>query len=240
VLDIDRRTGPVVLAHRLDGAGIVEHAPVGGEHRRRVAVRVLPQAELASHVEVEEGVGVAGDQPLGQRGRERQERPVPVAARDAGGRPCPDVPSGDDVEHGQPLHALGVIERHPVRDTAAAVVAGHREGRKAEPLHHLHLIERHRALAVRGVVGCGCGPEGGAVAGQVGRDDGVVLGEQRGGRVPHERRLRVAVQQQQRRAASSDQRVDRPAGRVQLAVLEAGEDARSAVMQQWRHATPPS
>ena len=209
VLDVDGRTGAVVLAHRLDAVRIAEQTPIRGEDLRWIAIRVLAETELPAHMEREEGVGVAGDQTLGQRCREREECPVPVAARDVGGHSGPDVPGGDDVEDREPLHALRMIERHPVGDAAAPVVAGHGEGVEPQPCHRLHLIECHRPLAVRRMVCGGQRPEGVAVPGQVGHDDRVVLGEPRGGRVPHEQRFGVAVEQEQRRAAATDQRVHR-------------------------------
>ena len=47
-----------------------------------------------------------------------------------------------------------------------------------------------------------------AVAAQVGADDGEALGEPRRDPVPHRVRLRIAVQQQERRPAAADPQLD--------------------------------
>jgi hypothetical protein len=46
-----------------------------------------------------------------------------------------------------------MIERHPVRHAAAAVVPGDEERLEAELRHHLDLVVRHRPLGVAGVIG---------------------------------------------------------------------------------------
>ena len=49
-------------------------------------------------------------------------------------------------------HALGVVERHPVRHARAAVVADDVEAVEAQRLHDRDAVARHRALGVRLVV----------------------------------------------------------------------------------------
>jgi hypothetical protein len=117
-----------------------------------------------------------------------------------------------------------VVERHPVRHPGAAVVPGDVEAIEPERLHHRDAVARHRALGVRLVVLGRHRLGRPAVAAQVGDDDRAVLG-QRGRRgVPHRARLRIAVQEQQRRAAAGDAHVDRDLPRVDVAGLEAVED----------------
>jgi hypothetical protein len=74
---------------------------------------------------------------------------------------------------------LGRVERQPLRDAAAAVMAGDGEALVAEVRHQREDVARHRALGVRRVVGGGRRAARLAVAAQVGADDGVALGQQR-------------------------------------------------------------
>ena len=155
-------------------------------------------------MEVEERVGIGADEPLGQRGGLGEERPVPVAEGHRGVGARPHLPGGHDVERGRRGDALGMVERHPVGHTAAAVVPDDREGVVPERGHRLRQVERERPLRVGGVVGRRCRPEGGPVAGEIRDDDGVPLAQERRGGVPHEVGLRIAVQQQDRRTAPAD------------------------------------
>jgi hypothetical protein len=66
---------------------------------------------------------------------------------------------GDDVEDDQPLDSFRVVERHPVCDARAAVVADDRESPELERVHHLHEIEGHLSL----LNPCPSGPPAGAV-----------------------------------------------------------------------------
>jgi hypothetical protein len=57
-------------------------------------------------VEVEERLRVAADEPLGQRGGQREERPVPVAAREGPVGAAPDLPRRDESDRlGAPTYA---------------------------------------------------------------------------------------------------------------------------------------
>ena len=80
---------------------------------------------------------------------------MPVADREPVVGAPPDLARRDDVEHGQPGHRPGVVERHPVGDAAAAVVSRDREALVAERGHRDDEVRGERALAVRGVVGRG-------------------------------------------------------------------------------------
>ena len=122
--------------------------------------------------------------------------------------------------------ALRMIEAQPVRDARAAVVAGEPEAREAQRAHQLDLVRRHRALRVVDVAGAAVGLRRIAVAAQVAADDGEALGEARRDPVPHRVRLRIAVQQQERRAAAADDAVDLRAGGRDLAASGIPETAR--------------
>ena len=73
----------------------------------------------------------------------------------------------------------------------------------AEVLHDLDHVARHLDLGVRRVIGRGPRLERAAVAAQVGAYDGEPRGELRCHGVPHEMALRVAMEQEQRRARAA-------------------------------------
>ena len=118
------------------------------------------------------------------------------------------VPGRDDVEEGHPGDHLGVVEAQPVGDPGAAVVADDREALEAELAHEPDLVGGHRPLGVRRVVGRRGGAGRVAVPTQVGEDHRVPVGEPRRDAVPHDVGLRVAVQQQDRRAVTTHLGVD--------------------------------
>ena len=51
----------------------------------------------------------------------------------------------DDVDAGEFLHALRMIERQAIAHARAAVVAGHAELPEAEVFHHVDLVLPHAA-----------------------------------------------------------------------------------------------
>ena len=91
-----------------------------------------------------------------------------------------------------------------MRDAPAAIVAREPEAREAERAHHLHHVGRHRALRVAGVAASLVGLRRIAIAAQVGAHDGERLRERGRDPMPHRVRLRIAVQQQQRRTAAAN------------------------------------
>ena len=82
------------------------------------------------------------------------------------------------------------------------------EGLVAQVGHHFQLILRCSPLAVRLRVVSHHGFAAVAVAPQVGRDDGVAFCQNRRYLVPHYMGLRVAMQQERRRAAAAAHEVD--------------------------------
>ena len=74
---------------------------------------------------------------------------MPVPEREAIVGPRPHLGGRDDVEHSERADALGMVERHSVRDAAATIVPGDGESLKAERSHRLDLVERERALGMR-------------------------------------------------------------------------------------------
>ena len=117
-----------------------------------------------------------------------------------------------------------MVECHPVRDAPAAVMAGDFEAFVAELLHRGDQIGGQRPLAVRGVILGDRGPEGVPVAGQIRGDHREALGQCGRDGVPHQVRLGVAVQQEQRRAFAADAGVHGAAGGVEAGGGEALEE----------------
>src|SRR5262249_4626966 len=145
----------------------------------------------------------------------------------------------DDVEHGDLQYLRRVVERHAVRDPAAAVVAAYEEFLVAERAHDLDLILRHRALGVAGVIGLAVRLLAVAVAAEVGGDDAEALRELGRDLVPDDVGLRVAVQQQQRRPHTALDEVDRRAARPDAPLPESGEQSvheRNSL--PWRTSVP--
>ena len=108
------------------------------------------------------------------------------------------VVGGDDVQHGERAHDLGMIERHPVRGPRASVMADDMEALEAELAHHVNLVLRHPTEAVVGQILTLDGLLRVAVPAKVGAHHGVLAGEQRRDARPHRQVLRVAMQQGRR------------------------------------------
>src|SRR5580700_1344465 len=136
------------------------------------------------------------------------------------------MPGRHDVQDGQPLDGLWVIQDQPVRDPAAAIVADQAEPAEAELAHQPDLVPRHEPLGVHAACFVRLGLGRVSVAAQVSHDDGVVAGQAGGDLPPYQVVLRVAVQQQQRRARPGDGAVDGDAGHVHATVIEAGQHGR--------------
>ena len=110
-----------------------------------------------------------------------------------------------------------MVEGHAVPYPRAPVVSHHVERVETELPHDLDLVVGGSALAVHAQIAVGSGwLVAVAVSSHIGCHDGVPLGERRGDLVPHHVRLRVAMQEQQRRAAARVPQVDADAVGVNL------------------------
>jgi hypothetical protein len=98
------------------------------------------------------------------------------------------------------VDGFGVVQDQPLCDAGAAVVAGQGELGEAELAHEPCLVMGHRPLGVDQPGGIGSGLARVAVAAQVRQHDRVVPRQGGGNAAPHQMVLRIAVQQQQRRA----------------------------------------
>jgi hypothetical protein len=90
---------------------------------------------------------------------------MPVDQRQAGIGARPHLRRGDDVEDRQRSDTVRVVERDPIRDSPAPIVAGHGKAVMSERSHGLELIVAERPLGVRGVVARDDGPKRVAITG---------------------------------------------------------------------------
>jgi hypothetical protein len=207
VFQVGADGGAVVLAGGVDRGRLAEAADVLVD---RLRVERLAAAAPAAHPAAHPADRVGADLVLGQRLRLGEEEPVPVGEAELQVGRAQGVAGGHDVQHRELGDQVGVVERQPVGYPGAAVVAHDGELVEAELAHHQRLVPRHRALGV-GLVRRAAGRLAAvAVTAQVGQDDRMILGENRGDVMPHDVGLRVAVQQQHGRAAliAAHQRVD--------------------------------
>jgi hypothetical protein len=98
-----------------------------------------------------------------------------------------------------------MIERHAVCRARTAVMRKNPKALKTQGAHDLDLIPRHGPKALLGMVGLEGRFVGIAVPAQIRQDDGEVLRQTRRHPVPESARLRMPVQQEQRRAMAGPQ-----------------------------------
>src|SRR5471030_2218857 len=236
MLNVDRRAGAIVFTGRMDRRGIFEAAQVLGNRLGRKDSRstrgpekTLPQIELR----------VVTDERLWKGGRLDQEEPVEVLRGELAR--YHRVRQRDDIEDGGASDAIGMLHGEAPRHARAAVVAGDGEAVVPECVHHLDLIERYGALRVVRVILAFRRLAAVAVSAEVHQHHCVPFGKLRRDPVPLDVRLRVAVNEQQRRTVAAAQRVDRRAGGLDHAPLEAGKDhciavyTKSKSTHYWRY-----
>jgi hypothetical protein len=102
-----------------------------------------------------------------------------------------------------------VVERHAQGDPGAAIVSRYSEALEPQCAHHLELVLGHRALRIRSVITAAGGLVAVAVAAQVRTDDREMLREHGSHPVPHDVRLWIAVQEQDRRPTAAATHIDR-------------------------------
>ncbi|EWS52517.1 hypothetical protein X551_04696 [Methylibium sp. T29] len=223
VLQVDAGGGAVVLAGAVNALGRAEAAVVVGQRLGfdEGDAFASPAAQRVPQVPAR----VGADLLLGQRRGLDQVEPVVVGLREGHVGALVHRQRGHDVQHAQLAHRLRMVQRQPVCHAPAAVVAGHEEALVAQRAHHAHHVGRHRALAVVGVVVRAGRLGRAAVAAQVGHHQPVAVGQPLRRAMPDRVRLRVAVQQQQRRPVgrAADAGEQRHAVDVERAALEAFE-----------------
>ncbi len=225
MVDVDRRRRAIILTDGVAGRGIVVAAQIFRERRGLCCARRL---DLAVDVLAQEHLRIGGDHALGQRRGLNQEKPPEIAGGEflvgAGihrRRRC-------DIDYGNARDRVGMVQRHAVRDPAAAVVAGHAKTPMAEAAHQRDLILGHAALGIGNMLLAALRLAAVAITAQIRRHDGEVFSEARGHLAPGDMGLRMAVQQQQRRPFTADRCADDDP------VAECGIDQPEAIQERRR------
>ena len=112
----------------------------------------------------------------------------------------PEIPGRNDLDDPEPVHAIRVIERKPIADARAPVVAEDMCAGQIERIHQTDDIQRHLAFGIGAVFGIVRGNVAFAVTAQIGDDDVELLGQRRGDLGPAHVVLRISVKQDQPRA----------------------------------------
>lgn len=113
VLQVNGRTGAIILAHGVNGLGCAHAAVFAGN--RGIG-------GLGLH-----HIRIAFEHLFGHRRRLDQKEPVLVSSRRSLCNCALELGSRDNVEHGHFPDIVGVVEREAVRHAAATVVTRHVE-----------------------------------------------------------------------------------------------------------------
>ena len=157
----------------------------------------------------QEELGIGRNQGFRQRRRLDQKKPPEIPRR--------ELPVGGpvhgrgrrDIEDGDALHGIGMVERQPMGHARAAVVSYDAEPVMAERPHQRHLVSGHGAFRVVAVLIAAGRTRGVTIAAQVRGDDGKTRGNQlRSDRIPGGVGLRMAVQKQHGGSASGLRAMD--------------------------------
>ncbi len=149
MLEIDAGGGPIILATRVHRGGAVITAQVFGEGFRLEGARSF---QLAVDMRLQKEGPVTIDHMLGQGFGLDQEEPPEFVGREILVGTGVGLGGRDDVEKGEPLDRVGVIEHQAVGNPRAAIVAGQRKTPMAECIHDRHLVPGHFALRIGRVV----------------------------------------------------------------------------------------
>jgi len=188
------------------GIGIPERVDVGRSNPRRKAGPIRsPSCERIVH----DDFRIRHDQTFGQRLRLSKERPRPESQGEPKVGATERFAGRNDVKNSKTLDALSMFERHPVGDTGPAIMAS--QTKAVEPLnfHHPHHVKGHHALRIGCVIRSRGRLAARSISSKIGTNDGEFLREVRCNAMPHQVRLRKAVQEQQRPAASFSADEDR-------------------------------
>src|SRR5438128_7235993 len=101
-----------------------------------------------------------------------------------------------------------MIKRHPMCHARASVMSDNSKRAKAQVLHYLDLILRHHALGISLVFRVTRRFSAVAKPAQIGTNDSELLSQLWRNQMPADMRLRIAVQQENRIAATTSNEVD--------------------------------
>ena len=140
---------------------------------------------------------IAANHFLGQRAGLNQVEPMVVGPCKVHVGSLVHVECGCNVEHTQLQHAQRKIKRKAVRNTPTPVVATQKEIVHIELVKQAHHILRHGTFAVVAVVSQAWRMGRVTIAAQIGQNQSIVIFEGLRHAVPHDMRLRKAMQQDQ-------------------------------------------
>jgi hypothetical protein len=142
---------------------------------------------------VEEKVRIGTNQALRQIKLLREQKLVIGVGPETLVGSRPHICRRNDRQGDQRRYGLRVIERQPIADPGAAIVSYDGKFFEAEPLHDGELVGRHRSFRIGAMMLIGLRRAGIAIAAQIGRDDGEILGERRGNTMPGNMSFGIAV-----------------------------------------------
>ena len=140
---------------------------------------------------IEEGVGIACQQALGQITGLGEEKPMEGTVGKLPVHRWPDVERRHHGEGTVGTDMLWIIQREPVSDPRASIVANDGEAVMAEQPHHGHEFVARGPLVPRPGVEHPALP----ISRQVGRDDGEMFRQCRANLMPGHVALGIAMQQ---------------------------------------------
>src|SRR5215475_542039 len=117
---VECRCGAIFFANCMHSCRITQRSNIGGTHLRRKTFTIrTPCCQRVVH----DCVRARRNHPLRQRLWLCQQRPRPIAKREAHVGTFKYCSGWDDIEHGEPRDAVRVIESHAICDAPAAIMA---------------------------------------------------------------------------------------------------------------------
>ena len=150
MFQVDRHARAIVLADAMSSSRLLQAAQIF-----RVCLgreRLQPRTARADGL-LQIQVGVRANQRLGERRGTDQEKPVPISASEFERGFLVHRERWRYVKRDQLLDGRRMIQRHPHRHPAAAIVCEHRERFVTQRAHQVDLILRHTALRIVAVIG---------------------------------------------------------------------------------------
>ena len=195
MLAIDGRGGSILLADGMYVDRIPKSLNIGRTDVRREYRR--GRAPTAERV-VDNGLRYCRQDALRKGLGLSEERSGPVREREPRVGAVPYGPRRQDIEDGQAVDAVRMIESHAIGDATAAIMPRDREVPEPKPLHDDHHVVRHGPLPIWRMIRRGDGAATAPVAAKIGADDRKVAGKDRRDAASHQVGLRKAVQQEDR------------------------------------------
>ncbi|ESY25685.1 hypothetical protein X750_03170 [Mesorhizobium sp. LNJC394B00] len=196
MLAVDACGGAIFLADGVGMGGITQRLDIGGPDLSGKSI--WSRAPAGDRI-VDDYIRCSSQKAFRQRIGLGKQAPRPEGQRQPGISTIPGGGRGDDVENGDFRHGFGMVERQPVGDATATVVAGNHETVETENVHNLHHVARHRPFGIGGMIGSGHWTAALAVAPEIGGNHAEVRGQGQRYVAPHHMRFGKAMQEQQRR-----------------------------------------